>query len=177
MLFEQGVGKERKNEILSKQIQYEAIEPCLWSLGLIDQLSTYDSFVVKDFHPLLEIGKNHSFEKLLSQCRLRRVDEIDLQTEISMLWHWRARELSHIEFDLQPASEVIVSTFGNHYLKVLDEMKISHDHQTDFHVNKTSFAKLSSEEMNRTQLIAYWRHHAFEWILGKAEWDEVEVNT
>lgn len=34
-LFDKSLGEENKNDILHYQVQYEAVEPCLWSLGLV----------------------------------------------------------------------------------------------------------------------------------------------
>ncbi|MGF2614535.1 DUF4272 domain-containing protein [Rossellomorea aquimaris] len=177
MLFEQEVGKGNKDEVLSKQIQYEAIEPCLWSLGLVDKLSEYDRLVSDDFHPLLEIGGKHSLEKLLSKCRLRAFEDIVLQNEISMLWHWRAREANNSIFNIKTAKEIIISTFGDQYVQVIDCMQAFKNHQEDFIVNNKAFNDLSSEEMNLIKFIANWRHYSFEWIVGDKAWDEVELNT
>lgn len=55
-LFDKSIGKENKNDILYYQVQYEAVEPCLWSLGLVNRLSDYEQFVLEDFHPILQIG-------------------------------------------------------------------------------------------------------------------------
>lgn len=177
LLFEQVVGKGNKDEILSKQIQYEAIEPCLWSLGLVDKLSEYDKLVSEDFHPLLEIGGTHSLDKLLNKCRLRVFNDIVLQNEISMLWHWRTREANNSIFNLKPAKEIILSTFGNQYMQVIDSMKAFKNDQDDFIVSNKAFNDLNSEEMNRMKFIAQWRHHTFEWVVGDKAWDEVELNT
>ena len=47
----------------------------------------------------------------------------------------------------------------------------------DFLVNNRLFASLSTMEKERIRMIAVWRQHAFEWIIGNDSWDEVEVNT
>lgn len=177
ILFELEVGIGNSDEILSKQIQYEAIEPCLWSLGLVDKLSEYDKFVLEDFHPLLQIGRNHSLEKLLNTGSLRKFEDIVLQNEISMLWHWRARESENSIFSHKSAKEIIVSTFGEQYLEILDRIQSFKNGQDDFIVNNKVFNDLNSEEKNRIKIIAQWRHHAYEWIIGDKTWDDVELDT
>ncbi|WP_349407780.1 DUF4272 domain-containing protein [Pseudalkalibacillus sp. SCS-8] len=177
MLFEQEVDKGNKDEILSRQIQYKAIEPCLWSLGLEDTLSDYDCFVSKDFHPILEIGRKHTLESLLNKCHVRELEDIELHKEISMLWHWRTREANNVIFNQKSAKEVILSTFGKQYLKVLDRMEAFKKGHDDFILNNKAFRDLNLEEKNRTRFIAKWRHHAFEWIAEDRSWDEVELNT
>ncbi len=176
VLFEQEVGKGNKNQLNLKQIEHESIEPCLWSLGLIDKLSTFDNFVIDDFHPVLEIGINHSLENLLNKCSLREYGDIVLQNEITMLWHWRARESNNSIFSLKPAKAIIISTFGEQYFQVLDSMPFLND-QDDFMVNNKTFHDLNAVEKDRLRIIAQWRHHAFEWIIGDKSWDEVELNT
>jgi Domain of unknown function (DUF4272) len=177
ILFEREVGIGNTVEILSKQSQYEVIEPCLWSLGLVDKLSDYDKFVLEDFHPLLQIGGTHSLEKLLNTCSVRMHEDIVLQNEISMLWHWRARESNNSIFKFKSAKEIIISTFGKQYMQVIDRMGTFKTGQDDFIVNNKVFNELSSEEKNRIKIIAQWRHHAYEWIIGDKTWDDVELNT
>lgn len=70
-LFDKNLGEENKNDILCYQVQYEAVEPCLWSLGLVDRLSDYEQFVLEDFHPILQIGTGYSYEKVVEKCKLR----------------------------------------------------------------------------------------------------------
>ncbi|WP_433958697.1 hypothetical protein [Cytobacillus horneckiae] len=100
-----------------------------------------------------------------------------LQNEISMLWHWRARELNNSIFNFKPAKEVIISIFGKQYFQVIDRMQIFENGQDDFNVNNKAFNDLNLDEKNRIKFIAQWRKHAFEWIMGDKAWDEVELNT
>ena len=62
--FDKKIGAVHKSNFLQYQVQYEAVEPCLWSLGLVNQLSDYENFVLEDFHPILQIGMNHSYEQV-----------------------------------------------------------------------------------------------------------------
>lgn len=176
-VFEQEVGRGDTIEVLSKQLQYEGIEPLLWSLGFIDQLSSYNEFVVEDFHYVLEIEKNHSFEKILAKSNLRECEAVHLQSEIAMLWHWRAKESNNPIFSNRPISEVIVATFGEDYVKLLSQMNLIEDEKKDFLVNKKAFERLTVEEKARIQLIAYWRQYAFEWIFSKDAWGDIELTT
>lgn len=177
LLFEQEVGSGNKNEILSIQVQYEAIEPCLWTLGLVQKLSSYDQFVLDDFHPVLQVGMNHTLEKVLDASSLQTDEAVQLQYEISMLWHWRTVEYNNPIFKTNSTKYIVKSVFGNQYEKVLNAIQRFDNHQNDFLVNNKSFSSLNNEEMKRIHYIAKWRHHAFEWIVGDEVWDEVELNT
>ncbi|ADL52040.1 DUF4272 domain-containing protein [Clostridium cellulovorans] len=112
LLFEQEVGSGNKNEILSIQVQYETIEPCLWTIGLVKKLSSYNQFVLDDFHPVLQIGMNHTLERLLDTRSLQANEDIQLQNEISMLWHWRAVECNNSIFKLSLLKTLLNQCLG-----------------------------------------------------------------
>ena len=79
-------------EILSYQNYYECVEPLLWSLGLIENLSCYDDYVLFDFHPLLNLGKNHTLSSIERRSNLLPESIIQEKRELSMLWYWRSLE-------------------------------------------------------------------------------------
>lgn len=176
-LFEQEVGVGNKNEILTIQVQYEAIEPCLWALGLVKELSNYDQFVITDFHPVLHIGLQHTSEKILDMCNLRTKDEIYLQNEISMLWNWRIVEWNNPIFQTQAVKDIVKTVFGQHYETVLAKIQQLSSNQSDFIVNNKLLKNINKQEKSQIECIAKWRHHAFEWIIGNDLWDEVELNS
>lgn len=172
-----GVGTSDKDEVLQYQVQYEAVEPCLWSLGLINRLSGYKAFVLDDFHPILQIGTGHSYERVKQNCKPREKREIELQTEIAMLWHWRSRESYNPIFKEESVGTVIKRTFGEHYLEILSKMECMDVDGKDFWCGHSSFADLREEEKGMVEVISLWRHHAFEWILRNDPWDKAETNT
>lgn len=176
-LFEKEIGTSNSNEIISKQVQYEAIEPCLWAVGLREKLSEFDQFVLEDFHPVLEIGRNHSIDSLVSKSNLKSMENLTLQREIAMLWHWRAREANSAIFKAEKAKDIIISTFGNEYEQIIQHIQSFKQGQVDFAVGSKQFSKLSTEEMRKVATISMWRQHAFEWITGEDEWDEIDTNT
>lgn len=176
-LFEQEIGVGNKEEIVSNQVQYEAIEPYLWTLGLVNKLSRYDEFVLNDFHQVLQIGLNHSLEHLMTSFDFRKIDDVILQREISMLWHWRANEASNPIFRSRPVREIILSTFGKDYELVVDKIQKLNRGQHDLIVNNKLFNELNFKEKKRVNLIAYWRHYAFEWITGNESWEDVTLDT
>lgn len=176
-IFETRVGSESLSEIFVNQIQYEAIEPCLWALGLQQMLSSYDEFVLEDFHPILQIGREHSVEKIIQICKLRSDKSIQLQNEISALWHWRSIESNNQIFETTSAQDIIIEVFGINYLEILEKIQDFNNTQNDFVVNGKLFKNLNDKEKERINYIAKWRHHAFEWIISDVPWDEVETNT
>lgn len=176
-IFELEVGKGNKDELLLYQIQYEAIEPCLWSLGFVQSLSAYDQFVLDDFHPILEIGMKHSINNIEKKVKLKTYDELFLYTEISMLWHWRAIEGDNIIFRKKSAKKIIIDLFGENYNNYVDQIQDFKKNQKDFIVNKKFFYELNEEEVKKITAIAQWRHYAFEWIIGDDIWNEVDIST
>ena len=176
-LFDKKIGAVHKNNLLQYQVQYEAVEPCLWSLGLVDQLSDYENFVLEDFHPILQIGMNHSYERVIAACKPRESKEIELQTEIAMIWNWRAREAYNPIFKEKYITDVIPNILGEQYTEILSHMNCLDVNGKDLLVQNRLFADLSSMEKERIKMISVWRQHAFEWIIGNDLWDVVEENT
>ena len=176
-LFEKEVGRGDSKGIISKQIRYEAIEPCLWAVGLRETLSGFDQFVQDDFHPVLEIGRNHSINSLVSKLSLKSISDLALQREIAMLWNWRAREANSSIFTEEKAKDIIISTFGNEYEQIVQHIQSLKQGQEDFIVGSKQFNKLSIEEMRKVAMISMWRQHAFEWITSEDEWDEIDTST
>ena len=176
-LFEQEVGLGDKNEILAMEVQHEAIEPCLWSLGLVNGLSSYDHFVLTDFHSVLQIGLQHDTAKILDMCNLRTKEDIYIQNEIAMLWNWRIVEWRNLTFQTQTVKDIIVNVFGKQYEIVLENIQQLSSNQSDFMVKNKFLKDLNKQEISQVECIAKWRLHTFEWIIGDDLWDEVELNT
>lgn len=175
--FKQKIGTVCSDDVSFFQMQYECIEPCLWTLGLIQNLHGYDNFVIDDFHPALEIGKEHSMEKLIQKYKSRNFDEVKLQNEVSMLWYWRMIEINNPIFNEKPIDEVIKSLFGQRYGEVIEILRTAQHVSDDFMINGTAVNRLSNIEVNKLISITRWRYHAFAWITGNEEWEKVELNT
>lgn len=175
--FKQKVGTVCSADVSYFQMQYECIEPCLWTLGLIQKLHSYDNFVIDDFHPALEIGKEHCMEKLMQKRKYRNLEDIKLQNEISMLWYWRRIEVNNPVFNDKPIDEVIYSLFGQRFGAVIEILRTAQHVSDDFMINGTAVNRLSNIEVNRLISITRWRYHAFAWITGNEEWKKVEMNT
>lgn len=176
-LFEKEVGTGNSKEIILKQVQYEAIEPCLWAVGLREKLSEFDQFVLDDFHPVLKIGKNHSIDSLVSKSNLKSMEDLVLQREIAMLWHWRAREANNSIFKTGKVKDIIISTFGKEYEQIVQHIQSFKQGQEDFVADSKQFSKLSTEEIRKVAIISMWRQYALEWITGEDEWDEIDTST
>lgn len=167
-IFEERVDL-KSIEILRLQSNYECLEPLLWSLGLIEKLSEYDDYVLTDFHPILEIGKSHSFEKLLDKVHLINEDIIQKQREISMLWYWRCIEGKKRKNYL----ELIQRVFGFDYGELIKDYDYFDVVQGDFCVHGKPFYQLSNSEIRKITIIAERRCYAYEWLCTNSEWDEV----
>lgn len=171
----QAAGKG--DNAMEMQFQYEAIEALLWSLGLVKKLSSYDQYVLDDFHPVLQISDQHTYEKLEKSCMLRSEREISLQNKIAMLWYWRVIEGANPLFYHKSLKQIIVDAFGEEYGEILLQISGFNNEQNDFIVKRKKIAELSEMELEHLKKRAQWRYHAFEWMLSGMSWDEVELNT
>ena len=167
------------------QWQYEAIEPLLWTLGIVEKRSGYNRYVVTDFRPMLQIKQDsedssvfvnstHIMEEVLDKCELRSEDEIRLYHKVAMLWCWRATQGKKPIFRKKSAKEIIIEIFGKEYEKPANIILRKSGEDNDFVVNNKSVSKLSYNEVARLCLIAKWRYHALEWMMVDKEWDKVK---
>ena len=176
-LFELEVGKGEVDKILKEQLQYEAIEPLLWCVGKVKELSSYDNFVVDDFHSVLEIGQAHSLEKLVETLKMKDEKDVLVKRDIAMLWDWRCVEAKNSIFSEKTIEEIIESTFGADMLTPLNVIASDSKDNEAFVVNGKVFSNLEDNIIRRTSIISRWRHHAFEWIICDESWDELEITT
>jgi hypothetical protein len=173
----QSVKNQYVFSILSHQVTYEGLEPILWSIGLVKELSPYDSFVLTDFHLVLEIGKNHSLDSLVNKVNPLLEKEVEIQKDISVLWHWRSRSGISDVFIERDSIDVINDTFGSKYNDAIKRIKFAEEHPKDFNIKSRRFNKLNDSELRMVNQITLWRHHSFEWILAEEEWQEVDTST
>lgn len=175
-IFEQPIEGKETEYIASFRLQDEALSSLLWALNLRD-MPNWLTLSEDDYHPLLQVNVNNNLEELMSSCVLRSEDEIALQTEVAMVWHWRAIEIGYTPKDGRRWGECITAIFGEEYEDVLAQIPQTDEAPGDFLVGKKTVAELNGYEQSVFKTIAYWRHHAFEWIMGDEDWDEVSTDT
>lgn len=175
-IFEEVVDGGRSDDIYDQRFQYEALAVLLWALNLYE-MPDCATASMDDFHVHLKIDTNHNFDKVLSECQLRSEKELAFQTEVAMLWHWRAIEIGNVPKKGRSWGDCIELIFGEEYKAVLSHIPQAKEMPCDFLVGGKSVAELNRTEQQMLYIIAYWRHYAFEWIMGEDDWDEVAVDT
>lgn len=176
--IETKVGKLDIKEINYYQFQYECIQPLLWILGLINEVSNYDNFVIDDFHLTLKINDFNQV-KILNEIesKKRNIKQMNTKRLISMLWFWRLIEINNNAFRIKSAEDIIVSVFGKDFKQIVEEMKNLGLMRKDFIVNDTELTQLPTDIINRLKVISQFRYHSFEWVFSDVSWEEVELNT
>jgi hypothetical protein len=171
--------KELPNtRILQGLNKYESIEPLLWVMGLSKKISNYDKHVITDFHQVLGIGKNHSLEELNNKCKMKSDNIIIEQKEISMLWHWRARIGKINTFsESKNIRDIIKRIFSDDIIQSLDKIKMSKELPIDFLALGMPYNNLPLRNIAQLEQIAYWRHHALEWVCSDEDWEYVDTST
>lgn len=162
-------------EILSNQNYYECVEPLLWSLGLTENLSCYDDYVLFDFHPLLNLGKNHSLSSIERRSNLLPESIIQEKRELSMLWYWRSLENGKYISSNVNYLNAVKKVFGEDHARILKNSSEYDDQRGDFIVNNTSFKDLDDNTLKKIKIIAEKRFYTFEWLCTDSEWDEVNL--
>lgn len=174
-IFNISITEETNEKILVFQKNYECLEPLLWSLGLIDELSDYNDFVLDDFHPVLQFGRNHSLDNLLKKCK--NIDESIIcdYRDIAMLWYWRCLENRTNRMNSRDLVSVIHKVFGDKYVDLLYKYNIINDEFSDFMFNEKEFNILNCFENDKLAVISERRFYAFEWLCSDADWDSVDL--
>ena len=176
-IFEQPVSKHGTKELWSKEFQCKASDALLWALGLVPEMSDYLHFPFDDRWDLLQIGSEHTKEKLMASCVMRSRGEMEFETDLACLWHWRAMEIGSTPPNGQSWRECILSIFGEECAPLLDEIPWSKKAPGDFLVGKKTVSQFNKTEEKMFYINAYWRHYGLEWITSDAAWDEVSVDT
>lgn len=176
--IETKVGKLDIKEVNYYQLQYECIQPLLWILGLVNEVSKYDNFVIDDFHLTLKMNDFNQV-KILNEIenKKRNIKQINTKRLISMLWFWRLIEINNNAFHIKSAEEIIISVFGKDFKHIVEEMKILGLMRKDFIVNDIEITQLPNDVINRLKVVSQFRYHSFEWVFSDMSWEEVEINT
>ena len=160
---------------MSLQKDYECLEPMLFSLGLVSELSSYDKFVLDDFHPVLRFGKNHSIKSLLESCHMVSNAQIKDYRELSMLWYWRCLECRNGLSRTTDIKKAIYNIFGEKYIQLLHTYNQFDNVANDFIIKGKKVIELNEEEIEKLSIISERRFYAFEWLSTDAEWDNVDL--
>lgn len=177
-LFEKKIGNPLLKRVFQeKEFEYEAIEPLLWAMGLVKRLSSYDWYVIKDLHPKLKTDVPDTYKRLKEEVVLRSEDEIILQDQVAMLWHWRAIEGKNQLFKKEPIRDVLLRIFGEAYKEAIDKILKRQKKKQDFMIGDKYVYELNSKELSHLYKRTTWRYHAFEWLLTEEDWDDVQLNT
>lgn len=169
------ISNKPNEDILFLQNNYECLEPMLWSLGLVNELSSYDQLVLQDFHPVLRFGKNHSIKSLLESCHMLSIAKIKDYRELSMLWYWRCLESRNGVSKSTDIKRAICNIFGEQYVLLLNTYNQFDNVANDFIFNGKKVIELNDGEIEKLSIISERRFYAFEWLSTNAEWDNVDL--
>lgn len=162
-------------EILAMQNDYECLEPMLWSLGLVSELSDYGKFVMDDFHPLLKFGRDHSMKKILGNCNMVSSSKMKEFRDRSMLWYWRCLECRNSFSNTMDIKKAVYNIFGESYTQLLIAHNIFDYEANDFVVNGKIITNLTKNEIEKLSIISERRFYSFEWLCTDQEWDNVDL--
>lgn len=175
-LFQKDIGKLDADE-LQIASQYWSIESLTWAISL-RKMSSYRYKRIVLGSDEIFMGQDNSVERTLAVSTLRPTQEIHIQKEISMIWHWRCIEYLHYgnsEFK-ENLKDIITDIFGKDYIEVMDKIQNFNIHK-DLMVGKKPFYEITEKQCKEILRISIWRQHAFEWLFSKEDWDDVDVDS
>jgi hypothetical protein len=148
----------------------EALGTLLWALQLAE-LPPYD----RPFDPEEVVAID------LEAAELRDADEIQLERESALLWHWRARTTSlqaagALELPERYATfdQLIAATAMRGY----EQGVLPAPMRGDFRAYGKVYRHLAPEQHAEAHSLALERHHALNWLCGEGStWDDVPLDT
>lgn len=159
-------------------VQLESLKALMWSLNILKDFDSYAFFRDDVYCDDLEFGDENPIKKLIDKSTLRPIQEIHIQKEISMIWHWRCIEYLHYgnsEFK-ENLKDIITDIFGKDYIEVMDKIQNFNIHK-DLMVGKKAFYEITEKQCREILRISIWRQHAFEWLFSKEDWDDIDVDS
>lgn len=171
------IGDLSEETFENLQWQFEAIPMLLWSVGL-HRLLVYDGqLCTEDFYEIL--GKYRTSQSTIPlDLKLLSEEDILLNREIAMLWHWRSKEgIGNIHFENNDAFFYICRLFGDEYTALSETIPLSQNPPRDFLVNGVELNNLPEEIASRVFVQSQWRHHTLEWITNQESWEETDTST
>lgn len=164
----------------------EAAQALMWALGLLPEMSPYDTMASHDLLKQIPSGDVAAF---VQSARLRNEEEIERAREIAEFWHWRSRTRELIERgDVFQADENMKAAGFHSYDDIVrfsarngaQEGIISACIGDDFPAKDKPYRDLSEEEWAEVRSITLERHFALNWLCGRApnnKWDETPTDT
>jgi len=169
------VGTLNEETFSFTQFQYESIQVLLWSLNIVDFPKYEDKFYLIDFHDY--IGK-YGTNNFKLNIELQKLIDIKLMNNISMLWHWRAREgIKNKVFKNIDLKVEIPKIFGNEYNECLIKIPFSKKKPVDFLYNNILFNNIPQRKFELLSFRIKWIHHATEWLLNDDSWEDTDTST
>lgn len=175
-MFEREISNTPNISILKNTNQYEAIQPLLWCVGLIDNLSDYNGFVEDEFYELIGIGGKHNYREVISKCVMRDSKQINIAYVNSMIWYWRAWMCPGFDYSEESLQDVIRNTYGLACLDAIKTKSVVSNRTIDLKYKNKRINNLTEYEKNSLKEISKWRLYAFRWALSDVSWDNVVLN-
>lgn len=178
MLFDHKVGHIfTDNMFIQNKFQHEAIEPLLWSLGLISKMTSYSEYSLADRHKLMCVHIPHTMDEMIKKTILKSEENIEFRRKIAMLWHWRAVEGKNQIFKDEPIKDILLDIFGNKYIKAINYILKNQKNKQDFCLCDKPVYELDITTIQHLYKRTLWRYHAFEWIVSEEKWYDVSTDT
>jgi hypothetical protein len=159
----------------------EAAACLMWSLGMIPELSPYDTEAEPKIVISVPNDRDHALH-LINNAILRKVFDINDARDQAEVWHWRSRARELEEQGITPPKksrfssidEMVRSTAA----KQFEEGRIPQPIDGDFPAFGKAYRNLTAKEWTNIHTISMERHRAFNWLCGyapKNRWDKTPI--
>lgn len=175
MYIRKHVGELSVDVFWKTQHQHEAIPVLLWAIGLHPFPSYVPEFSSTDFHNILGPYRTERWQQIPV---LRPELDVRIYYGVVFLWHWRSREgRNAASFKNEASFKIIRKIFGDEFEPAFQHIRVASTQPSDFIAGKQRYSELDERSANTLNIVAKWRHHALEWVLGSDTWEETKTNT
>lgn len=164
----------------------EAVHVMLWALGMIPELTDFDTEANPETLECIPSGDPTAF---IESARLRSREDIDRAREIAEFWHWRSRTRELIEQGRAFPDDPQLKAAGICSFDDVVRMAAVNGAQAglipsciedDFPARRKAYRNLTDAEWKEVASITTERHFALNWLCGYApnnNWDETPTDT
>lgn len=178
LLFEKKVGNIFYRNIFNEnKFQHEALEPLLWSLGLIPRMTSYSQYSLTDFHVMMCTNVPNTIDEMMKKTVMKSEEDIEFRRKIAMLWHWRAIEGTNQIFKHESIGDILLQIFGDEYKKAINYIMKNQTNKQDFCFHDKPIYKFDDFFIRHLYKRTLWRYHAFQWIVSCEDWYDVSTDT
>ena len=179
-LMETPVGLIEDDQLFEQNWRLQAVGALLWSIGKVDPMPTYATFVLSaTLMPLVPLTR--PIDAFLASATLRPLAVLEAERTRAQFWNWRSRcEMFRRQGMAAPTGQSYEQTLESAARSAFEQGVVTElaEDGSDVAFDGVPYAELDNESFANAGSTALERHRALNWVLGDGEdWDLVSTDT